>query len=182
LIYLIEGMVFLITGLQARTLDRRHSAGTIRCRVRRLRRRRQRVVIGPLCLDVSGDLSSALARFPPIRARTPRRPGSGRSCLAFTGVRGIVSLAAALAIPFTTDSGRPFPGRDLILFLTFSVILVTLVGQGLMLPAVIRRSGSPMPVEREFHADRIEELLARRRPSRRHAERLERACRGTGAT
>jgi len=50
--------------------------------------------------------------------------------LAFTGVRGIVSLAAALAIPLATSRGQPFPYRDLILFLTFSVILITLVGQG----------------------------------------------------
>ena len=56
-------------------------------------------------------------------------------------MRGIVSLAAALAIPLTTATGEPFPDRDLILFLTFSVILVTLVGQGLMLPTVIRCAG-----------------------------------------
>ena len=61
--------------------------------------------------------------------------------LAFTGVRGIVSLAAALAIPFATTNGQLFPDRDLILFLTFSVILVTLVGQGLLLPSVIRALG-----------------------------------------
>jgi CPA1 family monovalent cation:H+ antiporter len=52
-----------------------------------------------------------------------------------------VSLAAALAIPLVTDAGRPFPGRDLIVFLTFSVIVVTLVGQGLTLPLVIRWLG-----------------------------------------
>jgi NhaP-type Na+/H+ or K+/H+ antiporter len=56
-------------------------------------------------------------------------------------VRGIVSLAAALAIPFTTANGQPFPFRELILFLTFAVILVTLVGQGLMLAWVIRALG-----------------------------------------
>ena len=54
---------------------------------------------------------------------------------------GRVSLAAALALPLETDSGASFPGRDLILFLTFSVILVTLVGQGLTLPLVIRVLG-----------------------------------------
>ena len=56
-------------------------------------------------------------------------------------MRGAVSLAAALAVPLTTDDGVPFPGRDLILFLTFAVILVTLVGQGLTLPLVIRKLG-----------------------------------------
>jgi CPA1 family monovalent cation:H+ antiporter len=82
--------------------------------------------------------------------------------LAFTGVRGIVSLAAALAIPLTTESGELFPDRDRILFLTFSVILVTLVGQGLMLPAVIRALGLANAGRREHHSDRVEEFAARR--------------------
>src|SRR5215203_5167237 len=60
------------------------------------------------------------------------------SVLAWSGMRGAVSLAAALAIPFTTASGYPFPERDLIIFLTFCVILATLVLQGLSLPALIR--------------------------------------------
>ena len=62
----------------------------------------------------------------------------GAVFLSWAGMRGALSLAAALALPLETDAGRPFPGRDLILFLTFSVILATLVGQGLTLPFVIR--------------------------------------------
>jgi monovalent cation/hydrogen antiporter len=58
--------------------------------------------------------------------------------VSWCGMRGAVSLAAALAIPLTTDAGRAFPERDLIIFLTFCVILGTLVVQGLTLPAVIR--------------------------------------------
>jgi CPA1 family monovalent cation:H+ antiporter len=58
--------------------------------------------------------------------------------VSWAGMRGAVSLAAALALPLTTDAGEPFPGRDLILFLTFSVILATLVGMGLTMPLVIR--------------------------------------------
>jgi CPA1 family monovalent cation:H+ antiporter len=61
--------------------------------------------------------------------------------LSWAGMRGAVSLAAALALPLQTDAGTAFPGRDLILFLTFAVILVTLVGQGLTLPFVIRVLG-----------------------------------------
>jgi monovalent cation/hydrogen antiporter len=68
--------------------------------------------------------------FPSIKRRDPSPPWQRPFVLAFTGVRGIVSLAAALAIPFATTSGQPFPDRDLILFLTFSVIPVTLAGQG----------------------------------------------------
>jgi Na+/H+ antiporter len=65
----------------------------------------------------------------------------GAFFLSWTGLRGAVSLAAALALPLETDAGAPFPARDLILFLTFSVILATLVGQGLTLPLVIRALG-----------------------------------------
>jgi CPA1 family monovalent cation:H+ antiporter len=56
-------------------------------------------------------------------------------------MRGAVSLAAALAIPLATDAGDPFPGRDLIVFTTFAVILGTLVLQGLTFPWVVRRAG-----------------------------------------
>lgn len=67
------------------------------------------------------------------------RPGwRGPLILGWTGMRGVVSLAAALSIPVYLDNGSRFPERSLILFITFSVILVTLVLQGLTLPAVIR--------------------------------------------
>jgi CPA1 family monovalent cation:H+ antiporter len=71
------------------------------------------------------------------------------------------------------DNGRPFPDRDLILFLTFSVILVTLVGQGLMLPALIRVLGLANAGEQELHADRTEEMLARRHAVEAAIERLD---------
>jgi Na+/H+ antiporter len=61
--------------------------------------------------------------------------------LSWAGMRGAVSLAAALALPLETDAGDPFPGRDLVLFLTFAVILFTLVVMGLTLPVVIRWLG-----------------------------------------
>jgi len=75
--------------------------------------------------------------------RIARRVSSGRGAVfvSWSGMRGAVSLAAALALPLETDSGGPFPGRELILFLTFSVILATLVGMGLTLPLVIRWLG-----------------------------------------
>jgi CPA1 family monovalent cation:H+ antiporter len=72
-----------------------------------------------------------------------RRMSSWRGAVfvSWAGMRGAVSLAAALALPLQTDAGDPFPGRELILFLTFAVILATLVGQGLTLPFVIRGLG-----------------------------------------
>ena len=78
---------------------------------------------------------------PPLARRDPSPPWQWPFVLSFTGVRGVVSLAAALAIPLTTASGAPFPDRDLILVITFGVIIVTLVGLGSALPAVIRWLG-----------------------------------------
>lgn len=80
-----------------------------------------------------------LDRRPSQRAR---RVGAGpRLVIAWSGMRGAVSLAAALALPLETDAGAPFPDRNLLIFLTFAVIFSTLVLQGLSLPALIRRLG-----------------------------------------
>jgi CPA1 family monovalent cation:H+ antiporter len=73
--------------------------------------------------------------------RERRLPASGRLIMAWSGMRGAVSLAVALALPLTIADGSNFPQRDLILFLTFAVILFTLVVQGLTLPTLIRRLG-----------------------------------------
>ena len=70
--------------------------------------------------------------------RDDHQPASETTLVAWSSMRGSVSLAAALAIPLTIDGGAPFPERDLIVFLAFCVILATLVGQGLLFPAVIR--------------------------------------------
>jgi CPA1 family monovalent cation:H+ antiporter len=79
----------------------------------------------------------ALDRRPSQRAR--RVGWRPRVIIAWSGMRGAVSLAAALAIPLSTDSGRAFPDRNLIIFLTFGVIFATLVLQGLSMPMLIRR-------------------------------------------
>ena len=101
-----------------------------------------------------------------IRERDPSPPWRYPAFIAWTGMRGAVSLAAALALPVTTDAGAPFPGRDVILFLCFSVIVATLVGQGLTMPLVIRLLGleTDTRVEREEAKARIraaEAALAR---------------------
>jgi monovalent cation/hydrogen antiporter len=74
-----------------------------------------------------------------LRRRTLRMRNA--TVVAWAGMRGAVSLAAALAIPLETDTGAAFPGRELIIFLAFCVILVTLVGQGMTLPTLIRALG-----------------------------------------
>ena len=76
-----------------------------------------------------------------LREHDPAPPWQYPFVVAFTGVRGVVSLAAALSVPFVLASGEPFPDRSLILFLTFSVIVVTLVLQGPTLPWLVRWLG-----------------------------------------
>jgi monovalent cation/hydrogen antiporter len=72
-----------------------------------------------------------------ILSRSEPPPWQNQAIVAWTGMRGAVSLAAALAIPLETDAGTPFPARELIIFLAFAVILVTLLLEGLSLPALI---------------------------------------------
>jgi CPA1 family monovalent cation:H+ antiporter len=72
-----------------------------------------------------------------FREAGPPPPWQHTLIVAWTGMRGAVSLAAALAVPLTIDAGGPFPERDEIIFLSFSVILATLVIQGLTLPPLI---------------------------------------------
>jgi Na+/H+ antiporter len=99
-----------------------------------------------------------------------RRIGAApRVVVAWSGLRGAVSMAAALALPLTTDAGAPLPERDLILFITFAVILVTVVGQGLTLPAVIRRLG----VVEDGAEEEGEEIRARLIAARAAIERLD---------
>src|SRR5450631_4410529 len=171
LMYLTEGFLFLITGLQARTLiagihgdslsDLAVSAVVV-CAV---------VIIARFVWMFP---ATYLPRWliPSVARDDPSPPWQWPFALAFTGVRGTVSLAAALAIPLMTESGELFPDRDRILFLTFAVILVTLVGQGLMLPAVIRALGLANAGRREHHADRVEEFVARRQAIEAAIQRL----------
>jgi monovalent cation/hydrogen antiporter len=170
-IYLIEGMVFLITGLQARTLitEMSHygvselaiSAGVVSAVV---------IVARFVWMYPATYLPRWL--FAAILRKDPYPQWQVPFVLAFTGIRGIVSLAAALAIPLTTARGDPFPGRDMILFLTFAVILVTLVGQGLVLPSVIRALGIAHIGRLERRAERAEEYQARLEAITAATERL----------
>lgn len=171
-IYVTEGIVFLITGLQARALigglagltidDLAYDAALI-CGV----------VIATRFIWMYPATYLPRWLVPAIRRADPSPPWQFPFALAFTGVRGIVSLAAALAIPFATADGAPFPERNLILFLTFSVIIVTLVGQGLLLPTIIRALGLANAGMRERADDKNEELEARRQAINGTIEHLE---------
>jgi CPA1 family monovalent cation:H+ antiporter len=137
---IVAGAMFLLTGLQARTvLD-----GQVGQRLGRL-----------LLYGLAISLGAVVVRFvwvfpatylprwalPGVRRREPAPTWPDPFLVALTGVRGMVSLAAALSIPFTIGPGQLFPDRGLILFLTFSVILVTLVCLPPTLPLVAPRLG-----------------------------------------
>jgi monovalent cation/hydrogen antiporter len=171
--YLIEGMVFLITGLQARRLVSAIGAYSV-------------AELGMGAAAITAVV--IVARFvwmypatylprwlvPAIRRSDPSPPWQWPFALAFTGIRGVVSLAAALAIPLTIADGSPFPERDKILFLTFVVIFVTLVGEGLTLPLVARALGIADTGRRERAAERDEEFRARMVAIQGAIDRLER--------
>jgi Na+/H+ antiporter len=172
LTYLIEGMVFLITGLQARTLIPaiRHYtlaeiavAAAVVCAV----------VIITRFIWVFPSTYLPRWLFPAIRRNDPYPPWQHPTILGFAGIRGIVSLAAALAIPFSLADGSPFPDRDLILILTFCVLFVTLVGEGLTLPAVTHALGLANAGRRERQADQEQEYKVRRRAIEAAIERLD---------
>jgi Na+/H+ antiporter len=109
--------------------------------------------------QVTTWLIRLLDRRPSQRAR--RGTWQMRLLSSWSGMRGAVSMAAALALPLTTDAGDAFPQRDLIVFLTFAVILVTLVVQGLTLPALIHRLDLPADGEEEREEIRARMIAAR---------------------
>lgn len=135
--FLLNGFIFLLIGLQLPEVWQRLSGGSI-----------AQLVWYATLISLAVIVMRILWVFPAtylprllsksLRKRDPYPPWQYVAILGWTGMRGVVSLAAALALPLTVPSGAPFPGRDLILFLTFVVILVTLVVQGLTLPPLIR--------------------------------------------
>jgi Na+/H+ antiporter len=109
----------------------------------------------------------ALDRRPSqVERRVGARP---RIVVAWAGIRGAVSLAAALSLPLETDAGAPFPDRDLLIFLAYCVVLFTIVVQGLTLPALIRRLG----VQEEGSEEETEEHAARIAAADAALERLD---------
>jgi monovalent cation/hydrogen antiporter len=172
LIYLLEGFIFLETGLQMRTLLDRMSdhqlAGPVSAVLVTFA-----VVVAARFVWVypaaylPRRLSKAVAR------RDPLPPWQWIFFLAFVGVRGVVSLAAALALPRTTVAGTPFPDRDLILFVTFGLIVITLVGQGLTLPSVVRWLGLAQHAAVEREREHKAELATRTQALEQARSRLE---------
>jgi CPA1 family monovalent cation:H+ antiporter len=172
IVYLLEGVVFLVTGLQIRTLLDR--TGTVVLQDSMLAVLLTVVVVIAArfiwiypAAHIPRWLSPSLAR------RDPVPPWNWLFTLAFVGVRGVVSLAAALAIPRTTEIGTLFPYRDLILFVTFGVIVVTLVVQGLFLPSVVHWLGLASHAADEREREHKAELTARAEALRMAQSRLD---------
>jgi Na+/H+ antiporter len=174
IIYLIEGFVFLLTGLQARTLFEHVERFSI---IEIVNATALTTAIAIIARFVWVFPATYVPRWlsPSLRKRDPAPRWEVPFILSFFGVRGVVSLAAALAIPLLLESGDRFPNRDRILFVTFGVIIITLVGQGLMLPAVIRWLGLANLGKDEKKQERQAELAARAEAinaARTHLEKL----------
>ena len=163
--FLLNGFVFILIGLQLPEVLRALSDYSI-----------GRLVWYALVISLAVILIRILWVFPAsylprllfkhIRVRDPYPSWRHVTIVAWTGMRGVVSLAAALALPLTIQGGLPFPNRDLILFLTFIVIVATLVVQGLSLPLLIRwlgikDDGSAAKEEREARLKANQAALAR---------------------
>lgn len=157
-VFILNGVLFVLIGLQLPSIldsvsgtDATALAGYAAVTIA--------MVIGTrfLWLFTTPYLLRALDRRP---SQIERRMGAApRVIMGWAGMRGAVSLAAALALPFETDAGGPFPERDLVIFLAYCVVVFTVVVQGLTLPTLIRRLGvvdDGEEEESEEHVARIE--------------------------
>ncbi len=140
LVFLLNGVIFILIGLQLAAL--RAAVPTDRV---------GSLIFGGILISVTAilvrlgwvPLAAMIPRWlsASLRARDPMPPWSSLFLVSWTGMRGIVTLAGAMALPMSIDSGAPFPFRAEIILLSFSVILATLVLQGLTLAPLIRRLG-----------------------------------------
>lgn len=137
LIFVLNGVIFILIGLQLGALRAEMPSGSLgpvllAGVILSLAVIVVRLLWVPLAATLPRWMSSAL------RARDPLPPWAHIFLTSWTGMRGIVTLAAALALPVTTATGVPFPFRAEIIVISFVVILATLVVQGLSLPPLIR--------------------------------------------
>lgn len=165
--FLLNGFVFILIGLQLPDILRRLAEDHYSLEV--LVRYAVLVTLAVIIIRILWVIPAAyLPRllFKSIRRRDPYPKWQHVAIIGWTGMRGVVSLAAALALPLHKADGTLFPGRDLILFLTFVTIFATLVLQGLSLPSLIRwlgieDDGSIEREEREARLKANEAALAR---------------------
>jgi monovalent cation/hydrogen antiporter len=159
-IYLIEGLLFLLTGFQMRLLYEKSKAFPLHEILFATALVTGVIIVARFAWVFAATYLSRLIRR--VREHEPTPPWQWTFVLAFTGVRGAVSLAAALALPFALPNGYGFPYRDLILFVTFGVIFITLIGLGLGLPLVVKCLGVAQAGRAEHLAEHESEIAARR--------------------
>jgi len=152
----IEGIVFFLTGLQSRSVMINPDAGEWRHRGWATGITFAVVVLVRFVWVFSATYLPSQIR---ASAASPR-PWQEAFLIGFTGIRGVVSLVAALSIPEVVGAVG-FPDRDLILFVTFCVILASLVGQGATLPALITWLGLDRQGASEAQASKRAEIAAR---------------------
>ncbi len=148
----LESFVFLLIGLQLPTVLeglKGHSPGSLVAAAAAV----LATVVAVRLLWVM-----PMALLPRLVSRKNAPSARGALVVSWAGMRGVVSLAAAFAIPLTTNAGAPFPARAEILFLTFVVVVGTLLLQGLTLPGVIRFLG--VQRDAEARADALAEAAA----------------------
>jgi CPA1 family monovalent cation:H+ antiporter len=166
--FLLNVLLFGLVGLQLRPiLDALADRGTAS-----LVRDAAAVVLAVMLLRIAGVfVVTYLPRwlFPRVREHDPYPPWRYPAFISWNGMRGAVTIAAALLVPLTTDAGGPFPDRDLIVFLAFVVVLATLVVQGLSLPVVIRA----LRLQADDAGAEAEESRARIRAAEAALERLD---------
>jgi CPA1 family monovalent cation:H+ antiporter len=155
--FVLNGLVFLLIGFQLPyVLPGIKGYGTGRLALQGLLF--SLVLIGLRLLWVfPGAAFSLFIRRRVLHQQIPTPSPKAVFVVGWTGMRGVVSLAAALSLPYTLSNGQPFAQRNLILFLTFSIIFVTLVLQGLSMPPILRALGLTGSSDEEQ-----EELTARR--------------------
>jgi monovalent cation/hydrogen antiporter len=177
-VYLVEGVVFFLTGLQSRLVMEGPDAGEwSRMIGAAIITVVLVVVIRFVWVFAAAYLPTFLSRNDDARRATPTWQET--FLVGFTGIRGVVSLVAALSVPEMVGT-EPFPARDLILFVTFCVILVSLVGQGAALPKVIEYLGLDKVGAAEAESAKRNEVTARVEGIRAALDRLKQLT-GEGA-
>jgi Na+/H+ antiporter len=138
IVFVLNGLIFMLIGLQLPSII--HQLGNISLSTAiwyGLVISLTLIVTRLLCTFGAGYFTRFVSRF--ITVADPDPSWKMGLIAGWAGMRGVVSLAAALSIPLIISGGQAFPYRNLILFITFIVILVTLVFQGLTLPFLIRK-------------------------------------------
>jgi CPA1 family monovalent cation:H+ antiporter len=159
--WLIEGVLFLMIGFETRVLVEKSKelpVGEILAAIAIV----SVIVVAARFLWVFPGTYLTRILSKRLAVRDPLPSWRAVVVIGFTGIRGVVSLAVALAVPLTLPNGEEFPYRDLILFVTFGVIFVTLVGIGLTLPLVVKLLGLSKHGQLEAVHEREAEIAARR--------------------